>query len=224
MIKWFLTFFIFQSSLNLANAQDVSILFIGNSLTYSNDLPAYVQKIGGLHDLKIETTCLCFPNYGLEDHWNEGKLLRMIVDNSYDFIIFQQGPSSQAYGRSSLHEYGGNIAKLAIEHGATPVYFMVWPSLRYYHTMDGVIQNHQDAAKANNSLIAPVGKIWKKLRMANSGINLYSQDQFHPSRKGTLLAALIVAKSVLPNYSDDKIRQAFKSEFSPAEFGIIFPK
>ena len=45
------------------------ILFIGNSLTYSNDLPAMVCALARGSD---ETPCagVAKPDYSLEDHWN----------------------------------------------------------------------------------------------------------------------------------------------------------
>ena len=111
---WFLV------GLHVSQAQDHAVLFVGNSLTYTNDLPEMVASLGAWHGLTIETDCICLPNYGLEDHWNEGHLQAKIRNGEYDVVIFQQGPSSQTYGRLSLIQYGGLISQFAKEHGMIP--------------------------------------------------------------------------------------------------------
>jgi hypothetical protein len=56
----------------MAAAAPLRILFIGNSLTYVNDLPALVQAIGKANGEKVETRMVAYPDYSLEDHWNSG--------------------------------------------------------------------------------------------------------------------------------------------------------
>lgn len=174
------------------------ILFVGNSLTYSNDLPGMIEDLGKAFEMKIETQCLCFPNYGLEDHWNDGAVQRLLGEGDFDFVVFQQGPSSQAYGRSSLLEFGGHISKLARQNDTEPAYFMVWPAVRYYQTFEGVIKNHTDAANTNRAKLIPVGIVWRKYREERQEPSLYASDNFHPSRSGSLLASLLIFKKLFP--------------------------
>ena len=64
-----------------------SILFVGNSLTYANDLPALVEKIGKEKRVVLKTKTIAFPNYALEDHWNDGNLQLLIASKKYDFVV-----------------------------------------------------------------------------------------------------------------------------------------
>lgn len=176
-----------------------NILFIGNSLTYSNNLPAMVKAIGKEMGRNIKTTCLCYPNYGLEDHWTDGKLQKLLNKEKFNFVVFQQGPSSQAYGRESLIAYGGSISQLAKKHGAQPAYFMVWPSLQYYQTFEGVIKNYRAAAIENEALLIPFGAHWQAYRQTTNTINLYGNDGFHPSKAGSFFAALFVYHELIPD-------------------------
>ncbi len=209
------------SSLNLANAQNVSILFLGNSLTYSNDLPGLLEDIGRAHNQTIETDCLCYPNYGLEDHWQDGDFQQMIEAGSYDFVVFQQGPFSQEYGRESLLEYGGKISNLSKRHNAKPVYFMVWPSLAYYHTFDGVIQHHRNAAFEQEAILANVGEIWRQIHEGDTNAGLYGADGFHPSKKGSTLAALLLYQSLIGDLNEGLLRKTFGKLFSDTEIKTI---
>ena len=73
---------------------------------------------------------------------------------------------------------------------------MVWPSREYYHTFDGVIENHREAAKINNALLFPVGEVWKKHFEGTNNFDYYGPDQFHPSEKGSQAAAEIIAQEL----------------------------
>ncbi|MBO3697205.1 SGNH/GDSL hydrolase family protein [Roseivirga sp. E12] len=183
--------------INSAYAQKV--LFIGNSLTYSNDLPGIVEELAKDLGEHIDSQCICLPNYGLEDHWNDGLIQGLISKNKFDYVIFQQGPSSQSYGRSSLIDYGGKISKLAIENDAKPAYFMVWPSVQYYQTFEGVIKNHTDASQLNKVLLVRGGEVWKHFHENFEKLSLYQPDQFHPSVTGSFLMALVHIKVLFPS-------------------------
>jgi hypothetical protein len=55
----------------LENRQALRVLFIGNSLTYTNDLPGIVKAFAQAdRQQAFESRTIAFPNYSLEDHWN----------------------------------------------------------------------------------------------------------------------------------------------------------
>jgi hypothetical protein len=173
-----------------------SILFVGNSLTYTNDLPALVEKIGKDKGIVIETKTIAYPGHALEDHWNDGELQVLISGKKYEFVIVQQGPSSQADGRAMLLDYGARIKALCNGSNAKLVFFMVWPAYSNFHTFDGVIKNYTDAAVATNSLLCPVGKVWREYFDASGDYSYYGPDMFHPSQKGSESAAEIIYETL----------------------------
>ncbi|WP_339915890.1 SGNH/GDSL hydrolase family protein [Yeosuana marina] len=144
---------------NNSSKKEFNILFIGNSLTYTNNLPELVKKKAELQGIKIDTKMEAFPNYAIIDHWNDGEIQKLISSNKYDFVIIQQGSSSQNNGREILIEYGEKFSDLCKLNNTKLCYFMVWPSLSNYHTFEGVITNYTDAASINNSILLPVGKV-----------------------------------------------------------------
>lgn len=173
-----------------------NMLFIGNSLTYTNKLPQLVKKNAKLKGIEINTKMLAFPNYSIEDHWVDGQVQKLISSKKYDFVIIQQGPSSQNEGRKTLIEYGKIYNGLCKLNNVKLCYFMVWPSLNYYHTFDDVIKNHQDAASINNAILLPVGRIWKDYIDSTKNNEYYGSDGFHPSKKGSQIAAEIIVESL----------------------------
>ena len=88
------------------------LLFVGNSLTYTNDLPALVRKEAKKQGVKVRTKMLASPNYALVDHWFQGEVQKYIQTGKFDFVIMQQGPSSQADGKRMLLSSGSQFSKL----------------------------------------------------------------------------------------------------------------
>jgi hypothetical protein len=174
----------------------IRILFVGNSLTYSNDLPTLITNLGSSKGKSISYETLAFPNYALEDHWNEGKMQKLICEGNFDFVVVQQGPSSQSDGRVMLLEYGRRINDLCTSRGTELAFFMVWPSKSNYHTFAGVIKNYTDAAQETNSWLCAVGTEFK--RLGDQGdFRFYSADNFHPSYEGSQLAAEIIYSTLI---------------------------
>jgi len=174
----------------LKNTEDViSILFVGNSLTYTNNLPKLVEDYEASKAVKVKTTMLAKPNYALIDHWLNGQVQSIIATGEFDYVIVQQGPSSQAEGRAMLIDDGKKYSALCKEYDTKLVYFMVWPSLKYFQTFDDVVRSHEIAANKNNALLCPVGKLWQDYIATIGDYSYYGEDGFHPSLKGSKVAA-----------------------------------
>lgn len=180
---------------NNTNAE-YNLLFIGNSLTYSNDLPNLVKAYAAARAKDISVTSIVKGNYALIDHWFDGDIQEHIESGDYDFVIVQQGPSSQDYGRGLLIEYGTKISELCKSNDAKLAYYMVWPSLTYYSTFDGVISSYTQAANINNDILCPVGSVWKNYFDDTSDFSYYGQDGFHPSLLGSTIAAQTIYNSL----------------------------
>ncbi|MEO0573502.1 MAG: SGNH/GDSL hydrolase family protein [Bacteroidota bacterium] len=175
---------------------DSAILFVGNSLTYFNDLPKLVENEAVKKGYKVNTDMLAKPNYAILDHWAEGQVQELIINGTYDYLIIQQGPSSQPWGRQVLLEYGEKFSELCSSNGTELVYFMVWPSLSYYHTFPGVIDNYREASLNTNSILCPVGEVWKNHFDKSGDFSYYGTDGFHPSLKGSQVAAGVIASKL----------------------------
>ncbi len=174
----------------------VTMLFVGNSLTYTNDLPALVTTVAGKNKITVTTEMLAFPNYALEDHWNDGKMQELLAKNEYDFVVVQQGPSSQDEGRLMLLNYGQKIKELCDQYQSKLAFFMVWPAVSNNRHFDGVIKNYRDAATSTNSILCPVGEVWHAHIKKTQDLSYYGPDGFHPSPEGSKKAAQIIVESL----------------------------
>ena len=86
------------------------VLFIGNSLTYANDLPAVVAAMARATDQDRPPgfSVLAAPDFSLEDHWRDGRAAAAIR-KGWDVVVLQQGTSAQDEGRS-LAEWATRFA------------------------------------------------------------------------------------------------------------------
>jgi len=83
----------------------VRVLFIGNSLTYANDLPGLVQALAAgsaAGGSPIDVAMVASPDVSLDDHLASGEASRAIAGGRWDFVVLQQGPTSQQLFRDTL--------------------------------------------------------------------------------------------------------------------------
>ncbi len=184
--------------------EPIKILFVGNSLTYTNQLPVLVEKEAKKYNLIVKTTLIAYPNYAIEDHWNDGKVHQLLEKEQYHFLILQQGPSSLAEGKRMLLDYGAKFKALCEAEQTQLAFYMVWPSLGYYSSFDKVIEHYTLAAQSNNALLCPVGSVWKAYIGKTKDTSYYGPDGFHPSKKGSAVAAEVILKTLFPEITVDE--------------------
>ncbi len=171
---------------------NLNILFIGNSLTYTNDLP---NMLGALIDSAaqgpVDVRWKTEPNLGLQDHWFGDEVRPMIEGGGWDFVIMQQGPSATE-GRPSLLEYSKRFGEIIRESGAKPALYMVWPADDRSFDWDAVRASYAMAADSAGGVFLPAGEGWRVAWEADSTLPFYSADGFHPTVLGTYMAALVI--------------------------------
>jgi len=171
---------------------ETRILFVGNSLTYTNNLPGVVKALAESDGTRrVTVRGIAKPDYGLEDHWNEGEVQRLIESGDWDVVVLQQGPSATE-GRPSLIEFSRRFADLGRPTGTRVGLYMVWPAASRSFDFDGVSTSHRLAAEGAGGMLFPVGEAWRAAWRIDPSIPLYGADGFHPSPTGTYLAALVI--------------------------------
>ncbi len=169
------------------------VLFIGNSLTFTNDLPAIVQALAdSAHERHLTYHTVAFSGYNLKDHWRHRAAQRAIARGHWDVVVLQQGPSAQAESRAALLAYARRYAALIRRIGAKPAIYMVWPALSRARDFDRVSESYRMAAEAVGGMLLPAGEAWRAAWRRDADLPLYGPDTFHPSATGSYLAALVI--------------------------------
>ena len=176
-----------------ATAPRARVLFIGNSLTVANDLPAMVERLADQAGIAGEVACgvVAKPNFGLEEHWQDGEALRILRRSPWTHVVLQQGPSSLPESRSVLRQYTVKFAEVARARGAKVILFGVWPARDRLAFQKEVTESYRLAAADVGGEIVPVGEAWRLAWEKDAQVPLYGPDGFHPSPLGTYVGALM---------------------------------
>ena len=169
------------------------VLFIGNSLTYFNDLPGTVAALAWSVDVSVQVSSVARPNFALIDHV-EGKsnALQVIQEGSWDYVVLQQGPSSLDLSRDTLVLATRLLDPYIQAAGGRSALLMVWPESSRFEFFDAVRASYQFAAQEVDGLFLPAGEAWRGAWATDAQLQLYGPDGYHPSELGTYLAALVV--------------------------------
>lgn len=197
----------------LSYAQDsVSVLFIGNSYTYVNDLPTEFSNLTTSMGDEVTFDSKTNGGFTFQNHLVDPLTHSKIQSKPWDFVVIQgqsQEPSfSTAQVNSSTLPPAVSLADSVYNNRycSQTLYFMTWgrqvgdpqwDSINTFDKMNGRLRNAyvriSDSAQAS---VAPVGIAWKYVRDNYPTINLYSGDGSHPSVAGTYLAACTFYSSV----------------------------
>lgn len=186
-----------------------SVLFIGNSYTYSNDLPNTFRQLALSLGDTVTVGSSAPGGYTLLQHSTHAPTLEAIQSQQWDYMVMQEQSQLGALpAAATTTELGA--ASLMEDMEASfectfPVFFMTWGrengdsqfcgSYPYMCTYNGMQQalrdNYVYLANWYDAYTAPVGAAWKQVRDTQPLIDLYVDDGSHPSMAGTYLAACV---------------------------------
>jgi hypothetical protein len=182
-----------SGSASSRDATRLRVLFVGNSLTATNDLPATVAAIAARGErFEIEYATVAPGGVSLEDHWSLTGARDVLESKTWDIVVLQQGPSALPESRVNLIEWARRWSSAIRAHGARPALLAVWPESYRRYAFGAVAANYGDAAAAGHAELYPAGAAWQAAWRRSWKLKLYGPDGFHPSRLGTTLAAVVV--------------------------------
>ena len=183
------------------------VLFLGNSYTYFNDVPAIVSELAKAgHQCRVETRMVAPGGKTLKDHWDSAASRAALNSEAWDFVVLQDqstlGINFYFEGQTRVtsdelfRPYAELWANEIRKHHATPVFYLTWA--RKATPVDQAALNYAyvSAAKKTRSLVAPAGLGWARVRQTDPGIDLYYRDGAHPSPAGSYLAACAIYAAI----------------------------
>lgn len=167
------------------------VLFIGNSLTYWNDLPLLVEAMAAHQGVTLDCESVTRADASLEDHW--GSSIRgTIRKGAFKYVVLQQGPSSMPDSRADLREWTKRFAEEIRSGGGIPALYMVWPDRSRRAFFPQVVESYRLASEDAKGVLLPAGEAWLAAWQIDPGLDLYSPDNLHPSRLGSYAAAAVI--------------------------------
>jgi hypothetical protein len=168
------------------------ILFIGNSLTYVNDVPGILQALAdSAGGEKLAVASRTLPDYALIDHWTDGVAQREIAKGGWGWVVMQQGWTPAGIYRDTLRLAARNFATEIRKIGAKGAMYQTWPPSNRRGDFAGSIESYRLAAEDIGGVLFPVASAWLSTWEKDPGVQLYS-DGLHASVAGSYLAALVM--------------------------------
>jgi hypothetical protein len=179
------------------------VLFVGNSYTYVNDLPAMfatLAKSGG-HD--VETGMAAEGGATLTDHVDSGDAASNLTSARWGIVVLQEQseiPSVDALRQSEMYPAARRLVRLVRAAGAEPIFFLTWAhrggwpeyGMADYTSMQAAIDTgYLSIARDQSAAVAPVGYAWWTLLHGDPVAALWQDDGSHPTVEGTYLAACV---------------------------------
>jgi hypothetical protein len=178
------------------------ILFVGNSYTYYNNLPAVFEQLGNAsRPGSIETKMVVAGGATLKDLWDRGEALRTIQQGGWTYVILQEQSTlgrpriengiPQINEPSAFHEYARRFDAEIKKAGAKTVFYMTWSRQDSPQNQAKLTAAYSSIAKELGAILAPVGLAWQEVVGGKPELTLYLSDKSHPSPAGTYLAACV---------------------------------
>jgi hypothetical protein len=187
---------------NLPTRDGRRVLFIGNSLTYYNDLPLIVEALadsvpGLAAEQRLAVAMAAYPDFALYDHWSDGTAVRALEGNKWNTVVLQQGSSALEDSRVLLREWTRKFDEKVKAAGARTAMYAVWPNASRQFDFDRVNESYTLAATDVGGMLFPVGEAWRAAWRRDANMALYSPDGLHPTVRGSYVGALVITSMLL---------------------------
>ncbi|WP_375768463.1 SGNH/GDSL hydrolase family protein [Archangium gephyra] len=190
------------------SSRPVRVLFIGNSYTYYNDLPAMLE--GFVRTLapgtRLETGSVLMGGATLESHWKQGEARALIRNGAWSHVVLQEqsllgglrinGVAHMNDPAERFLPYGRLFAQEAAAAGAKPVFYMTWSRKADMPAQEVLTHAYASLAREQKGVLSPVGVAWQRVRRERPELELYVEDGHHPAPAGTYLAACVLYASL----------------------------
>jgi hypothetical protein len=188
----------------------VRVLFVGNSYTFVNDLPAVLHglAVASGDSPAIEVSSVTVGGATLQTQWQGPDAQAAIAKGGHEFVVIQ-GQSVEPVGDpTTFQAYAALFADAATKAHAQPAFYETWarkPGDALYAEawtggsadamQDGLLGAYSTARtralSAGPAKLVPVGEAFRDVRVHHPTIELYQADGSHPSAAGTYLAACV---------------------------------
>src|SRR5947208_15288789 len=105
------------------------VLFIGNSYTYVNDLPAMFAELAQSGGHRVETGMVAVGGSTLGEHAASVATAAKLTSARWDLVVLQeqsQIPSVDQLRQSEMYPAARRLADTIYRHGDRPILFLTW--------------------------------------------------------------------------------------------------
>lgn len=176
---------------------ETRVLFIGNSYTGVNNLPAVLVELGKSAQSPMSfSVAQHTPGGATWEGHNTDPAVDQLIQQGWHTVVLQD-QSAQPWFAKGIKPALLSLDQKIKTSGAQTLLFMTWariyaPTLSPPHYAQAAAVNHyyERHAAAINARVAPVGRAWERA-LNDPAQTLHSADGSHPNESGTYLAACV---------------------------------
>lgn len=169
-----------------AQADPLKVLFVGNSLTYYNEMPMMAAAMSEREPRPMRIAFAVRAGASLKQLWNETDARQKIARTHWDYVVIQGGAGA-AGPLKNIDDFNDYLARFAAEarrSGAEPLFYQVWSLKEPAEHEAASLQS----ARRIRARVIPAGGAWYDL--TNSGrFTQLDSDGIHPNLLGSYLIA-----------------------------------
>lgn len=182
----------------------IRVLFIGNSYTYFNNLPAQLSGLatsdsGGR---PIVTGMLAPGGMTLRGHLDGGRVDSAVRARRWDIVVVQEqsalanpvrrGSSTEPGTPERFHAAARTLDSLVRRSGARTVLYQTWARADQPQHTATIAAAYESLAAELGIAMAPVGRAFAMARAERPDLQLHLEDGSHPTAAGSYLAACVL--------------------------------
>lgn len=177
-------------------SRPLRVLFIGNSYTARNDLPARVRLLARALGHSFEYRLIAAGGASLKRHWNAAGTIT-VVNEGWDICVLQEQSTLPIRNQDRYFESVRLFDHAIHAAGARTALYLPWHRQSepddWFTLSDAVLS----IAWEIDATVVPVGLAWRIALARDPALPLYASDGSHPTVFGTTLAALTFVRCLL---------------------------
>jgi hypothetical protein len=175
----------------------VRILFIGNSFTARNNLPALLARLANERGTTVEHRLISTGGASLRQHLNAGTALAAIADGAYDTVVLQEQSTLPGRNAARMHDSVRDFHAAIEQIGARTALYMTWARRNAPETQQAITTAYTTIAAELGATLVPVGMVWERFLRTHDHPLLHDADGSHPALAGSYLAACVFLVALL---------------------------
>ncbi|MES2859655.1 MAG: hypothetical protein V4704_10815 [Pseudomonadota bacterium] len=183
--------------------REYRVLLVGNSLTYTNNLPALLRAVGASHGDRIVTETYAGPAATLSQHWKAGHVGNALRNRKFDVVVLQEmgglvaclasaSQQRKAPCAASVQAHVG-LVQAATAAEAKTLLLSTWA--RDERSQARIDRGMRHLAKDTGATVFDAAGAVESLRQAHPDARPYP-DGTHPSTMASLMMAVALYRQV----------------------------
>ena len=179
------------------------VLFIGNSYTSVNDLPATFADLAWSGGHRVETAALDDGGWTLAQHVSDPATATALGSEPWNTVVLQeqsQIPATAVSRTTEMFPAATTLVGMIRDHHESPMFYLTfahrdgYPQVGlpdYASMQEAIDEGYLEIAEQLGVPVAPVGDAWRTVAGEPSAPTLWQADGSHPTAGGTYLAACV---------------------------------